>query len=42
MIFEAGNETREKFGLKLALNKSAERSEKSGFVHTAGFERARN
>ena len=44
MIFEAGNETREKiwsdFG---AEQKSEERSEKRVvFVHTAVFERARN
>ena len=40
VIFEAGNETREKI---LALNKSEERSEKRVvFVHTAVFERARN
>ena len=43
MIFEAGNETREKFGVILALNKSEKRIEKRViFVHTAVFERARN
>ena len=43
MIFEAGNETREKIGLILVVNKSEERSEKRVvFVHTAIFERARN
>ena len=43
VIFEAGNETREKFGVILALNKSEEPSEKRVvFVHTAVFERAKN
>ena len=31
-----------KFGVILVVNKSEEWSEKSGFVHTAVFERAKN
>ena len=43
VIFEAGNEMREKFGVILVLNKSEERSKtRVVFVHTAVFERARN
>ena len=43
VIFETGNETREKIWSDLVLNKSEEWSKKRVvFVHTAVFERARN
>ena len=43
MIFEAGNETHEKIGVILVLNKGEDWSEKRvASVHTAVFERARN
>ena len=39
VIFEAGNETRQNFGVILVLNKREERSEKRVvFVHTAVLE----
>ena len=43
VIFEAGNETREKIWSDFGAEQNLERSEKRVvFVHTAVFERARN